>query len=115
MSKGLLKCTARGVLVLALCLLSWASLQAAPISPPSPGAVDPYQAPAVLAADPYTSVREFVFTVIPDRTFDGSQTPSSMDLSSLGVSQPGQSAASLLLIGAAMIWVAGVIRYSLKQ
>lgn len=115
MSKGLMKCVSRGALGFALCLLPWSSPWAAPICPSTPESPDPYQATASLATYPYTSVREFVFTVIPDGASPEFTSPSPIDIAGLTAAESGPPAASLLLIGGAMIWIAGVIRYSLKD
>jgi hypothetical protein len=111
MLKELVACIPGGVLVLALCLLVPAGLTAAPIC--AVAAAVPCEDPASCPdpADMDASPWEFVFTALPDGDPARIGSPA-MELASLAAANPGPPASTLLVIGAAMIWLAGVIRYS---
>ena len=112
MSRELIKRLMRAFTVLAFCTLTSAGLQAAPISEVSPG-FDVLTAPretACIAVETSSSTWAAVFPADPGSPYAFDR--SAMDLATVTTGEPSPLSITLLLISAAMIWLAGAIRYS---
>jgi hypothetical protein len=113
MAKGLMKFIAAGMMLLSLSVLFTAGLCAAPISMDSLQALygDSGSNAACLAAASCVSPSDFTYSTAPYGDLDN-ENSSSRNLAALATTEPVHPAAILILIGAAMIWAAGVVRYS---
>ena len=116
MPNVLMKSFAQGVAILVFSILPWADLWAAPICPALPGAyalgAQPAESTDTLVAEVCGGTWEFMYTALPDRSFEDTAVALPMHLAALAATKPGPPASTLLIIGAAMIWLGGVIRYS---
>jgi hypothetical protein len=116
MLKELMKCCLRGFLILQVCLLSSSALWAMPIQAISPAVVALYQghaeSTASLEADPCSPAWEFLYTSFSSGPAKEASSVLPRDLTVLTAAETVPSSSTLLVIGAAMLWLAGVIRYS---
>lgn len=103
------------MLVLALCLLWPPALLAGPLDAGfSPGAAvsgDPAPLPAPGEGDAVGSALEYVDRDVFIGTFPGSGPSPQPDLAAVAPPEKTPSAWTLLIIGGAMVWLAGVFRY----
>lgn len=104
------------MLVLALCLLWAPALSAGPMDagfPPEPaacGAPGPLCAPAD-TAESLGSALEYADREVLSGSFSESDLPSQPDLAAVAPAEKTPSSWTLLIIGGAMIWLAGIFRY----
>jgi hypothetical protein len=116
MSPLIVKFFSRGMLLIVLSILMPVSLWALPVCLGSPGPDSLYQVsgegPAPLAADTCSCPWEFSLPSGPESGLLENTLNPPVDLAGLTAPESAPPAVTLLVIGAAMIWLAGVIRYN---